>query len=147
MLPPGNLTSSLAAQLSQSASLNTAYLSEATRHKATESYLFSAKEAREHDFDSLHALGVNGFLQLTSIAPHLRSFERILFSGAAKLTDRTLQTADANAELNSTIASFLPLLGPFLLDAPAGKVIEWLVRRFRYVLLRTMVYNAYRVLL
>ena len=27
--------------------------------------------------------------------------------------------------------SFLPLLGPYLLETPTGKIVEWLVRRFR----------------
>lgn len=67
------------------------------------------------------------------LEPLLKQFERSLFSDAAKNTDRTLLNAEANEELNKQIASLLPLLGPFLLDAPTGRVIEWLVRRFRYV--------------
>jgi U3 small nucleolar RNA-associated protein 10 len=34
--------------------------------------------------------------------------------------------------LNKSISGFLALCGPFLMDAPTGKVLEWLVRRFRY---------------
>ncbi|KAL6308934.1 hypothetical protein BKA93DRAFT_724934 [Sparassis latifolia] len=125
------MASSLAAQLAQGASLNASLLVDSSRRKSTESYLFSAKEAFQHDLDSLHALGVNGFLQLKSMNPVLRYLEQTLFSDAAKSTDRTLQAADANAKLDEQIAAFLPLLGPFLMDAPTGKVLEWLVRRFR----------------
>ncbi|KAH9837712.1 armadillo-type protein [Rhodofomes roseus] len=124
------MTSSLAAQLAQSASLNAALLN-TSRRRSTESYLFSAKEAQQHDLDAIFALGTNGFAQLKSLDSALRHFEQALFSDSAKGTDRTLLPADANAELDRQIASFLPLIGPFLLDAPTGRVLEWLVRRFR----------------
>ncbi|EMD35136.1 hypothetical protein CERSUDRAFT_107124 [Gelatoporia subvermispora B] len=125
------MPSSLAAQLAQGASLNAALLTDRSRRKPTESYLFSAKEARQHDIDSLYALGVNGFLQLKSLNPALRDYEHVFFSDAAKAMDRTLQPTEANAHLDRALVSFLPLLGPYLMDAPTGKVIEWLVRRFR----------------
>lgn len=129
------MVSSLAAQLAQHASLNTALLVDKSRRKSGESYLFTGREADQHDLESVHALGINGLLQLASLSPILRPFEDSLFSDAAKATDRTLQPAEANAELDKHLAAFLRLLGPFLLEAPTGKIIEWLVRRFRYVLM------------
>ncbi|PCH43122.1 hypothetical protein WOLCODRAFT_121527 [Wolfiporia cocos MD-104 SS10] len=125
------MVSSLAAQLAQSASLNAALLGENSRRKALQSYLFSTKDARQHDLDAIHALGYNAFLQFSSLEPAFGHYEKALFSTAAKNTDRTLQPADASAQLDQRLSSFLPLLGPYLMDAPAGKVIEWLVRRFR----------------
>ncbi|TBU55148.1 armadillo-type protein [Dichomitus squalens] len=126
------MASSLAQQLAKGASLNANLLNEKSRKQAaSESYLFSAKEARQHDIDSLHALGVNGFLQLKSLQPDIARFEQTLFSDTAKSLDRTLLPKEMNAQLDATISAFLPLLGPFLLDAPSGKVLEWLVRRFR----------------
>ncbi|KAI0369251.1 hypothetical protein BV20DRAFT_968110 [Pilatotrama ljubarskyi] len=126
------MVSSLAEQLAKSASLNANLLNEKARKQVqSESYLFSPKEARQHDIESLHALGVNGFLQLKSLQPAVAPFEQHLFSDAAKSLDRTLQPAEQNAKLDATIAAFLPLIGPFLLDPPSGKVLEWLVRRFR----------------
>lgn len=128
------MTSSLAQQLAKGASLNANLLNEKSRRQAaSESYLFSPKEARQHDIDSLHALGVNGFLQLKSLQPDTARFEHTLFSDAAKSLDRTLLPKERSTDLDSTISAFLPLLGPYLLDAPSGKVLEWLVRRFRYV--------------
>ncbi|KAH9921142.1 uncharacterized protein B0H18DRAFT_1086220 [Fomitopsis serialis] len=117
------MASSLAAQLAQGASLNAALLN-TSRRRPTESYLFSAKEAQQHDLDAIFALGTNGFAQLKRWTPRL-------VSDTAKGTDRTLLPADANAELNKQITSFLPLLGQYLLEAPTGRVVEWLVRRFR----------------
>ena len=130
------MVSSLAEQLAKGASVNAALLNERTRGQAaSESYLFSPKEARQHDLDSLHALGLNGLLQLQSLQPDLARFEQSLFSDSARALDRTLQPAEQNAELDAEISALLASLGPFLLDAPTGKVLEWLVRRFRCVFL------------
>ncbi|KAF8630264.1 hypothetical protein AX17_005450 [Amanita inopinata Kibby_2008] len=122
---------SLAAQLTKNASLNSAILVDRSRRKPRESYLFTGKEAEHHDLESLHALGLNGLIQLSALNPALREFEGELFSEHAKSTDRTLLSAEVNAELDKTIAACLSLLGPYLLESPTNKVLEWLVRRFR----------------
>ena len=123
--------SSLAAQLARTASLNTALLVDRSRRKAAESYLFTGHEADQHDLESIHALGINGLLQLASLQPALRKFTETLFSEHAKATDRTLLSSDANTELDVSIMGCLTLLGPYLMEMPTGKVLEWLVRRFR----------------
>ncbi|KAI0742763.1 hypothetical protein C8Q80DRAFT_1221194 [Daedaleopsis nitida] len=126
------MVSSLADQLKKSASINASLLSEKTRSTASsQSYLFSQKQARTHDLDSLHALALNAFLQLTSLQPALSVYEDTFLSEHAKDSDRSLLPAKQSAQLDASIAAFLPLLGPFLLDAPTGKLLEWLVRRFR----------------
>jgi len=122
---------SLAAQLAKGASLNTGLLVDRSRRKSAESYLFTGREAHQHDLDSIHALGVNAILQLVSLDPSLLPFQDKLFSDYARSTDRTLLSAEANAELDESIDACLSLLGPYLMEAPTGKVIEWLVRRFR----------------
>ncbi|KAJ7582775.1 hypothetical protein C8J56DRAFT_230499 [Mycena floridula] len=123
--------SSLAAQLAAGASLNAALLTDRSRRKATESYLFTGRDADQHDLESIHALALNGLIQLAMLNPAFKKFEAPLFSSAAKSTDRTLLPSDAVAKLDTSISSFLLLLGPHLLDAPTTKVLEWLVRRFR----------------
>ena len=125
------MTSSLAVQLSQGASLNSALLVDRPKRQYAESYLFTGKEANHHDLHSVHALALNGFTHLTSINPTFRAFEQTLFSDAAKTVDRTLLTKEKAEELSLTIGKFLRLLGPYLLDAPSGKILEWLVRRYR----------------
>lgn len=127
------MVSSLAAQLAKNASLNSALLVDRSRRKPTQSYLFTPKEADQHDLDSIYALGVNGFTQLATLNGLLRAYDASLFSDAAKALDRTLQPSDVVADLDRALDSFLPLLGPYLLENPTGKVLEWLVRRFRYV--------------
>lgn len=129
------MASSLAAQLAQGASLNAALLVDRSRRKYSESYLFTGREADHHDLHALHALGLNGLLQLKTLDSAFRPYEDILFSDAAKSIDRTLLQKDRVAELDEHIFKFLRLLGPYLMDAPTGKVLEWMVRRFRYVLL------------
>ncbi|KAF9468309.1 hypothetical protein BDZ94DRAFT_1246474 [Collybia nuda] len=123
--------SSLAAQLAQNASLNTVLLVDRSRRKAGESYLFTGREADQHDLESIHALGINGLLQLASLNAAFREIEDPLFSEHAKTTDRTLLSAETNTDLDKSIATCLALLGPYLMEIPSGKVIEWLVRRFR----------------
>ncbi|KAK0216141.1 armadillo-type protein [Armillaria fumosa] len=125
------MASSLARQLAQGTSLNSALLVDRSRRKAGDSYLFSGGEADLHDLESIHALGTNGFLQLVAIIPALSKFEGPLFSDASKETDRTLLPAEALAKLDETIGAFLVQLGPYLMEAPTTKIIEWLVRRFR----------------
>lgn len=129
------MSSSLAAQLAQGASLNAALLVDRSRRKFSESYLFTGRESDHHDLHSLHALGLNGLLQLKTLDSAFRPYEELLFSDAAKAIDRTLLQKEKTAELDEHISKFLRLLGPYLMDAPTGKVLEWMVRRFRYVLL------------
>ncbi|KAK7055439.1 U3 small nucleolar RNA-associated protein 10 [Favolaschia claudopus] len=125
------MVSSLAAQLAKGASLNTTLLVDRSRRKTAESYLFTGREADQHDLDSIHALGANGFLQLTSLNNAFQDFEEPLFSSGARETDRILLAEEAIAQLDLAISGFLALLGPYLMEAPTGKVLEWLVRRFR----------------
>jgi U3 small nucleolar RNA-associated protein 10 len=125
------MVSSLATQLAQNASLNSSLLLEKTRRAPTESYLFTGRDADQHDLESTHALGRNGFLQLVSLKPSLRVYEQHLFSDSIKDLDRTLINKEQNKELDIKIAGFLREIGPYLLEGPAGKVLEWLVRRFR----------------
>ncbi|KAJ7607399.1 hypothetical protein FB45DRAFT_1135460 [Roridomyces roridus] len=125
------MVSSLAAQLAKGASVNTTLLVDRSRRKAAESYLFTGREADQHDLDSIHALAVNAFIQLSALNGNLSRFEGPLFSDASRNTDRTLLSVEEATQLNASIEGFLALLGPLLIDAPTGKILEWLVRRFR----------------
>ena len=125
------LMSSLAAQLAKNASLNASLLVDRSRRKPTTSYLFTGKDADQHDLEAIHALGVNSLLELCSVNPKLRKFEDSLFSEHAKETDRTLLTSEAVEELDEAIEEFLFFLGPYLMEPPTSKILEWLVRRFR----------------
>jgi|SRR6266404_409792 len=127
------MLSSLATQLAQSVSLNSAFLVDRARRKSTQSYLFAEREADKHDLESIHALALNAFIQLRQWNPALQNYENSLFSDAAKGIDRTLLPLEEAKELDAKISGFLPLLGGDLMEIPTGRVLEWLVRRFRCV--------------
>jgi U3 small nucleolar RNA-associated protein 10 len=129
------MSSSLAQQLAKNASLNAALYVDRSRRKATQSYLFTGRDADEYDLETIYSIGVNSFLHLASICPPLEAYEEVLFSERAKNTDRTLLSPDAIAELDKALEEFLALLGPYLMEAPTGRVLEFLVRRFRRVLI------------
>ncbi|KAG1775600.1 hypothetical protein EV702DRAFT_421745 [Suillus placidus] len=141
------MPSALASQLAASASLNASLLDAHTnKRRRTESYLFTGRDADVHDLDSIHALASNAFAQLSSLSPAFTArtiklasdgsslsvdFDQTLFSEAARNVDRTMQSREVNANLDRTLNAFLFLLGPWLMEAPTSKVLEWLVRRFR----------------
>lgn len=60
-------------------------------------------------------------------------FERFtsnLFHVSSLSTDRSLISAQENAELDVEINEFLLYLSPYFLDGNTFKVLEWLVRKF-----------------
>ncbi|KAF8578875.1 ARM repeat-containing protein [Ramaria rubella] len=122
---------SLAAQLSKGVSLNASLLVDRSRRRPTESYVFTNREADQHDFHSIHALGVNGLSRLKTLDSKFTKYEGNIFSDAARDLDRTLHSQSQNAALDRTLSSFLKDLGPYLLEAPTSKALEWVVRRFR----------------
>lgn len=133
-IPKTNMSSSsLAAQLSKGVSFNAPLLVDRSRRKHTESYLFTSREADQLDFYSLYALGVNGLSKLKTLDAKFAKYDDTLFSNAARGLDRTLQSENQNAELDRIIGLFLRDLGPYLLEAPTSKALEWVIRRFRSV--------------
>ncbi|KAI0031465.1 hypothetical protein K488DRAFT_52013 [Vararia minispora EC-137] len=125
------MASALATQLAQGASLNSGLLLERTRRKPTESYLFTGQDANQHDLESLQALGLNAFIQLRQLNSSLSPFEDAFFSDASKHVDRTLLPGDEGRDLDGKVRAFLPMLGKNLMEIPTGRVLEWMVRRFR----------------
>ncbi|KAL5525140.1 UTP10 [Sanghuangporus sanghuang] len=134
------MPSSLATQLAKGVSLNAPLLSETARkkHFASSSYLFSpSTKGQIDDLDTIHALALNALSQLRQIHSSLSAFDeqslvyRALFSHRAKETDRTLLAREDLAELDASIKTCLAAIGPCLLDNTAGRVLEWLIRRFR----------------
>ena len=75
-----------------------------------------------------------GFQELCLLDSRFTAFSTNLFTEQSKHEDRTQMTQEENDELDAVIQSFLSLVSPYLLLNPATKAVEWLVRRFRYVL-------------
>ncbi|KAI9223956.1 hypothetical protein BC828DRAFT_354354 [Blastocladiella britannica] len=128
------MTSALAAQLSQ-LSANPEFTfgtgSGRSEGKLRPSFLFDPKVAATYDLATIHNIGCNGFAQLVHSDSRFAAFELPIFSDAAKDTDRVLQPKSFNDALDKTLHALLLALSPHFLAKPAGKVLEWLIRRFR----------------
>ncbi|KAI9151024.1 snoRNA-binding rRNA-processing protein utp10 [Blastocladiella emersonii ATCC 22665] len=127
------MTSSLAKQLSALANPEFTFGTGEGRleGKLRPSFLFDPKVAATYDLDTMFSIGSNGFAELVQIDKRFRQFEQPLFSDAAKETDRVLRDAAFNKSLDAVLHSALLALSPHFLLKPAGKVLEWLIRRFR----------------
>ena len=108
--------------------------SESTKNKVKKgraSILFSPEDAADIDSDSIYTMGINGFQELCDLDPRIATFETKLFSKAAKGSNRDLQDADFNADLDLTLLKFLNRASPYALLKPVHKVFEYFVRHFK----------------
>ncbi|KAI9005428.1 hypothetical protein CLU79DRAFT_841105 [Phycomyces nitens] len=122
--------STLQQQLKKLGTADLRNVSEVSR-KYKASYLFTAREAADQDLDTIYSIAYNGIMELTILDSKFAAYENTIFSEAMKSVDRVLQTAEENEKLNASIKSFLQNLSPYFLLKPAGKVLEYLIRRFR----------------
>ncbi|ORZ35313.1 armadillo-type protein [Catenaria anguillulae PL171] len=100
--------------------------------KLRPSFLFDPKVAATYDLDTMFNIGSNGYAELLQLDPAcFAAFEQPIFSEAAKATDRALRDSAFNKKLDQVLHQLLLALSPHFLLKPAGKVIEWLIRRFR----------------
>ena len=129
------MATSFAAQLRDIAANTTNELDlKAQRAAHSTSLIFEKKIAGSQDFDTIYQICFEGFKDLCLLDPRFSEFERSLFSAQSKTQDRTQLTKEQNKELDSVIEAYLALVGARLLLKPAIKSVEWLVRRFRFVL-------------
>ena len=126
------MTSTLARQLANVGSLDAERLQAATS-KSRASFLFPARQAASLSNSDIHSLGYNGFLSLLADDVRLERFDTPIFGEKAKKTDRMLLTKDENDKLDRVLTSFIRMLAPTFMLKNTGKVIEWLIRRFRCV--------------
>lgn len=128
--------SSLARQLASIASLDSSRLGASSKVSATQpSYLFTPTEAAQHDLETIHSLGLNGFEELKELDSTLADFEDELFGEGSKQVDRMIISKQENEDLGRVLDQFLRRLGKHVPTRACAKVVEWLVRRFRSVLL------------
>lgn len=129
------MASSLAAQLSQIAARSTNQLDlKAQRSAHSQSLIFEKKIAGSQDFNTVYQIALEGFQELCQLDSRFVPFSRTIFSEQSKDEDRTQMTAAQNEELNNVLEAFVSLVGSKLLLKPAVKALDWLVRRFRYIL-------------
>ncbi|KAJ1677862.1 snoRNA-binding rRNA-processing protein utp10, partial [Spiromyces aspiralis] len=124
------MASSLAKQLSRIRVADRAAGSEKSQlYKA--SFLFDPRQAANLDVQTIYDIGRNGLSELCSMNGRFAYYSKTLFSEAVKHMDRILQTKKDNEMLDNSIRGFLRELAPYFLTKPAGKALEWLIRRFR----------------
>ena len=95
------------------------------------SLLFTSREAADLDIEAVFSLGINGLEELKNINSVFSKFEASLFNDSSKFFERSLQTKEANTQLDQQIESFLLCLSPHILLRPAQKALEWLIRAYR----------------
>jgi len=96
------------------------------------SLLFDKKDAAKIEMDAIYQLALGGLEVLKKHEPRLKPFEATLFSPSAKDVSRELQAKEANLRLDESINAFLSLIAPFFLEKHTHKVLEYLIRRYRY---------------
>ena len=107
--------------------------------------LFDKKDAAKIELDAVYQLALGGLEVLKKNEPRLKPFEATLFSPSAKEMSRELQTKEANARLDESINTFLSLLAPFFLEKHTHKVLEYLIRRYRFVFLILCQHECLRI--
>ncbi|KAK9703316.1 snoRNA-binding rRNA-processing protein utp10 [Basidiobolus ranarum] len=125
------MASSLALQLQGIRTVDNPLGNDKFTSKFKASFLFDSRQAADYDLDTIFSLGINGLAELKQLNSHFAQFEKTLFSESIKSVDRVLQTKEDNEKLDASILAFLQQLSPYFLLKPAGKVLEWLIRRFR----------------
>ena len=127
------MATNLASQLSQIAAHSTDSLNlKAQKAAHSKSLIFEPRIAASQSFDTIYTICYEGFQELCLLDDRFIEFQRNLFSERSQEEERTQMTAEENANLDSSLESFLGLVGGRLRLNPAIKAVEWLVRRFRY---------------
>lgn len=101
----------------------------------SKSLLFEPSVAASQSLDGLFQICYEGFEELCDLDSRFLRYQRSLFNPTFKSQDRSLMTAAENQDLSRLLDSCMIQLSPRLLFKPAQKAVEWLVRRFKYVLL------------
>lgn len=124
------MTSSLAAQLATIGTVDRDRLQAATS-KFRPSFLFPPRQAASLSNEEIHSLAYNGYLALLAQDSRFERFDNPIFGEKAKVTDRTILTKEDTAKLDDVLSSLIRLLASKFLLKSTGKVLEWLIRRFR----------------
>jgi hypothetical protein len=61
------------------------------------------------------------------------AYKKTLFSPETLKLDRELQSRELNEKLNSSISTFLRILSHYIMLKPAHQILEYLIRRYKFV--------------
>lgn len=126
------MSSSLAQQLAARNTLDSARLATQRSIKNPPSFIYTPRHASTVSTADLHSLAVNAWEQLASVDSWFEDHFKDILGEQAKSLDRTGLTKDENEKLGAMLDKTLRHLGKHMLLKPAGVVLEWLVRRFRF---------------
>ncbi len=134
------MATSLAAQLAQVAANSKSTLNvKAQKAAHSKSLIWEPKIAATQSLQTLYATCFQGFEDLCQLDARFVPFQATIFSEESQDQDRTQLSTSENAELNRQVEAFLRLVSGRLRLMPAIKAVEWLIRRFRYICLRTLI--------
>lgn len=129
------MATSLAAQLAQVAANSKSTLNvKAQKAAHSKSLIWEPRVAATQSYQVLYTTCYQGFEELCQLDSRFVQFQSTIFSEESQNEDRTQLTAAENQELDRRVQAFLRLAGSRLRLMPAIKAIEWLIRRFRYVM-------------
>lgn len=125
--------SSLANQLAARTTLDSSRLATANALKNPPSFIYTPRHAASISTADLHSIASNAWDQLSTLDPFFEKYHDQILGEEAKGTDRSSLTKEENVKLGNVLNKVMRALGRHMLLKPAGVVLEWLVRRFRYV--------------
>ena len=102
--------------------------------RKVKSLLLSSQEAATIDSASLHDAATAALAELSagpSGDARLGAFAGSLFGPSSVSFERELHTREENARVDRSVVALLRLLSPHFLRAPAHRVLEFLIRRYR----------------
>ena len=76
-----------------------------------------------------------GLQELAGMDKRFEAYRKTLFSQETLKLDRELQSRELNEKLNSSISTFLRILSHYILLKPAHQILEYLIRRYKFVTL------------
>ena len=128
------MSSSLAAQLQARQTVDAGRLSTTKALRNIPTFIYTPRHAASLSVADLHAIAANAWDQLASLDPFFNAHFKEILGEQAKSLDRTGLTKEEDEKVGRTVDKVLRALGKHMLLKPAGVVLEWLVRRFRFVL-------------
>lgn len=100
-----------------------------------DSFLFDSKAAANLSTEDIYKIGIEGLAELITIDDRFIPFEISLLDRKSISFNRELQSDSVNKLLDETLHSCLSLLSLYFLEPACHKVLEYLVRRHRYILM------------
>jgi U3 small nucleolar RNA-associated protein 10 len=132
------MVTSLASQLAQIAANSKSTLNlKAQKAAHSKSLIWDPRVAATQSYQSLYTTCYQGFEELCQLDDRFLAFDKTIFSEDSKTQDRAQLTQAENEVLDKHVEAFLRLAGGRLRLMPAIKSVEWLIRRFRFVLPRS----------